>query len=214
MSQISQALITGVTSFFATNIDDLAILTLFFAKANTTFRPRYIVLGQYLGFLGLVLASLPGYFGGMFLPRPWLGWLGLLPIAIGVYYILKKDSDENTIQVISTPETLGKQRSPFSSLFNPQIYRVAAVTLANGGDNIGVYVPLFASSPLTNLGVILGVFIIMIGLWCCIAYQLARHLLVSKTFTQYGNRIVPFILISLGMIILVESGTFSFLSSQ
>ncbi len=39
-----------------------------------------------------------------------------------------------------------------ASVLNPQTYKVAAVTVANGGDNIGIYVPLFASSDLTSLG--------------------------------------------------------------
>jgi cadmium resistance protein CadD (predicted permease) len=208
MTQIPQVLITGVTSFFATNIDDIVILTLFFAKVNTTFRPRHIVMGQYLGFLGLVLASLPGYFGGIFLPRPWLGWLGLLPIAIGIYYIFKQDSDENTLQTISIQLARARGRSPLALFLSPQTYQVAAVTLANGGDNIGIYVPLFASSTLTSLSIILGVFGVMVGLWCGIAYQLTRHLWFAKILTQYANRTVPFILISLGIMIFAESGIF------
>lgn len=35
-----------------------------------------------------------------------------------------------------------------ASVLNPQTYGVAAVTVANGDDNIGIYVPLFASSNL------------------------------------------------------------------
>jgi cadmium resistance transport/sequestration family protein len=211
MPQIPQALIAGVTSFFATNIDDIAILTLFFAKTNAAFRPRSVVLGQYLGFLGLVLVSLPGYFGRVFLPRPWLGWLGLLPIAIGFYYIFKADPDDNTIQTISTLETLGQKRS---RLFDPQIYQVAAVTLANGGDNIGIYVPLFASSTLMSLCIILCVFGVMIGVWCTLAYQFARHPWVAQTLTRYGNRIVPLVLIGLGIFIFADSGTYKLLLPQ
>jgi cadmium resistance transport/sequestration family protein len=210
MPQIPQALVAGVTSFFATNIDDIAILTLFFAKTNAAFRPQSVVLGQYLGFLGLVLASLPGYFGGVFLPRPWLGWLGLLPIVIGIYYILKADPNDNTIQTISIPETVGQKRS-YARFFNPQIYQVAAVTLANGGDNIGIYVPLFASSTLMSLGIILCVFGVMIGVWCSLAYQFARHPWVAQTLTRYGNRIVPLVLIGLGIFIFMDSGTYRLL---
>jgi cadmium resistance transport/sequestration family protein len=209
MTQIPQALITGVASFIATNIDDLAILTLLFAR--TTFQPRHIVGGQYVGFLGLVLASIPGYFGGIFLPRPWLGWLGLLPIAIGIYYIVKKDSDEETIQVVPLQESLGKGRSFFFSSLSPQTYQVAAITLANGGDNIGIYVPLFASSTLISLGIILCVFGAMIGVWCSLAYQLARHPWVAQTLTRYGNQVVPYVLIGLGIFIFVDSNTYRLL---
>jgi len=71
-------------------------------------------------------------------------------------------------------------RSPantFASLLSPQTYKVAAVTFANGGDNIGIYVP---SSDLTSLGVILSVFFLLIGV-CYVAYQLTASLL-SRMF--------------------------------
>jgi cadmium resistance protein CadD (predicted permease) len=85
---------------------------------------------------------------------------------------------------------------------------VAAVTFANGGDNIGIYVPLFARSNLASLGVILGVFAIGIALWCFLSRQLTRQPLVAKTLTNYGHQIVPFVLIVLGIFIFVDSGTY------
>jgi cadmium resistance transport/sequestration family protein len=209
--QLAQTLIAGVTSFAATNIDDIVILTLFFAQTNASFRPRHIVIGQYLGFVGLILASLPGYFGGILAPSLWLGWLGLLPIAIGIYHIFKKDADDEMVQAVFLQEAVGKKRSPFSSLFSAQTYQVAAITLANGGDNIGIYVPLFASSTLISLGIILGVFGVMMALWCCLAYQLAQHPWVAQTLTRYGHQVVPYVLIGLGIFIFVDSDTYKLL---
>ena len=63
MSGLVTAIPTGLTAFSATNIDDIVILTLFFSQVNAAFRRRHIVVGQYLGFGTLVLASLPGFFG-------------------------------------------------------------------------------------------------------------------------------------------------------
>jgi cadmium resistance transport/sequestration family protein len=206
MTQIPQDLITGVTSFIATNIDDIVILTLFFAKVNTTFRPRHIVAGQYLGFLGLILASLPSYFGGIYIPRPWLGGLGLMPIAIGIYHIFKEDAEETTVQTVAFPKAFVQKRSLLGSLLSLPTYQVAAVTLANGGDNIGIYIPLFANSTLMSLGIILGVFLLMVSLWCGIAYQLTRHHWAAKTIVHYGDQIFPFVLIGLGVFIFIDSG--------
>jgi cadmium resistance transport/sequestration family protein len=212
MNGLIQAMLTGISAFAATNIDDIVILMLFFAQVGSTFRPRHIIAGQYLGFLGLIVASLPGFFGGFLIPRPWLGWLGLIPIGIGLYDLFRKDSDETSIQTISNSRrdlpTAQPMRSPFVHLFNPQVYRVAGVTFANGGDNIGIYVPLFASSTPPQLGVILGTFFILIGVWCALARQLTRHPLVAKALTRYGKRIVPFVLIGLGVFIFIDSGTY------
>lgn len=215
MSWLAQAIIAGVTSFVATNIDDIVILMLFFAQVNATFRPRHIVAGQYLGFIVLIAASLPGFFGGLILPKAWIGLLGLVPIVIGIKQLVKGEEDENQVQTVSDELNPSKASpsamSTIASLLAPQTYHVAAVTFANGGDNIGIYVPLFASSNLASLGVILGVFFLFVGVWCYVAYQLTRHPVVAHVLTRYGKKIVPFVLIGLGIFILIESGTYKIL---
>jgi cadmium resistance protein CadD (predicted permease) len=64
-------------------------LTIFFSQVNATFRRRHIVIGQYLGFTALIIASLPGFFGGLIVPKAWIGILGLVPIAIGVSQLVE-----------------------------------------------------------------------------------------------------------------------------
>ena len=91
MSGLGTAFSTGITAFVATNIDDIIILLLFFAQVDANFRRRHIVIGQYLGFTLLILASLPGFFGGLIVPREWIGLLGLLPIAIGIKQLMSRE---------------------------------------------------------------------------------------------------------------------------
>jgi Predicted permease, cadmium resistance protein len=95
----------------------------------------------------------------------------------------------------------------FSSFLSPQTYSVAAVTVANGSDNISIYVPLFASSTLENLVVIITVFFTLVGVWCYAAYRLIQMRAIADSLTRYGNHLVPFVLIGLGVAILVQSGT-------
>lgn len=204
MNWVIEAMGTGATAFIATNVDDIVILTLFFAKVGEVLRRRHIVLGQYLGFCVLIAASLPGFLGGLVLPKAWLGWLGLLPIAIGLHQLWHPETDEKSPQTVS----LTQPRSRLASLFTPQTSQVAAVTVANGGDNIGIYVPLFANSSPAELSIILSVFFCLIGVWCLLGYQLSRQPVLSHTLTRYGHRIVPFVLIALGLFIIVESGAY------
>ncbi|HEY9827308.1 MAG TPA: cadmium resistance transporter, partial [Stenomitos sp.] len=113
------------------------------------------------------------------------------------------------IQTVSQPSPIAKGTPALlKSLLSPRTYQVAAVTLANGGDNIGIYVPLFANSTRFELGIMLGVFMAMIALWCFIAQYLARHPWFARPLTRYGHRIVPFVLVGLGIFIFVESGTY------
>ena len=195
------AIPTGITAFCATNLDDILILLLFFTQVSTHLRRRQIVTGQYLGFTALVLASLPGFFGGLLLPRPWIGLLGLIPIFIGISRFFNPEEEEETSDF--SPH----HSQPIGGLLSAQTYGVAAITFANGGDNIGIYMPLFASSSWQNLAVILGEFFLLVGVWCYTAYQLTKIQVIAENLTRYGNIIVPFVLIGLGILILIDSHT-------
>jgi cadmium resistance transport/sequestration family protein len=215
MNGLGTAFTVGITAFIATNIDDIIILLLFFAQVDANFRYRHIVIGQYLGFTLLILASLPGFFGGLVVPSEWIGLLGLLPIAIGLKQLLSRQTDTEQVQDVNTNFEPASPRNPiisfFSSILSPQAYKVAAVTLANGGDNISIYIPLFAGSNLVRLGVILSVFFFMVGVWCAIAYLLTRQPMIAQVLSRYGHAIVPYVLIGLGLFIMYERGTFRLL---
>lgn len=211
MSGLLSALITAVTSFVATNLDDIVILMIFFAQVNVNFRLRHIVIGQYLGFLMILLASLPGFLGGLVLPEVWIGLLGFLPILIGIRQLLSTQDQENQVQTVTCNLQPNSRQSLFANLLVPQTYHVAAVTIANGGDNIGIYVPLFASSSAAELIVILSVFLVLVGVWCAIAYYLAGHPKLAPFLTQYGEALVPYVLIGLGLFILIENGSYRLL---
>jgi cadmium resistance transport/sequestration family protein len=216
MSWFASAIIAGITSFVATNIDDIVILMLFFAQVNSTFRIRHILVGQYLGFIALIFASLPGYFGGLIVPRAWIRILGLVPIAIGISRLVKRKNDQEEVQSVSSEVNSSTANtsvfvSTLTNLLSPQTFNVAAVTFANGGDNIGIYVPLFASSDLANLIVILSVFFLLIAVWCYLAYLLTRQPTIARVLTRYGHALVPFVLICLGIYILLESCTYRLL---
>lgn len=202
MNELLTAISTGLTAFTATNLDDILILMLFFSQINALFRKRHIVAGQYLGFTALVLASLPSFFGSMLLPRPCIGLLGLVPIAIGLSRLVNSNHEED-----ATPEETQTEPAWFSSFISPQAYSVAAVTFANGGDNIGIYMPLFASCTWQSLVLILGVFFAMVGVWCFAAYKLTQVPAIADNLTRYGTYLVPFVLISLGVLIVIDSRT-------
>lgn len=144
--------------FAATDIDDIVILTLFFVAARTIGRPRTweIVAGQYLGIGALALASAAVAAGLLVVPDPWTGLLGLLPIALGVRALRGSDDDMNPTVVTGT---LG----------------VAGVTIANGADNVAVYVPVFRTLGIGDSAVFLGVFVLFVALWCAAGAWLGGH---------------------------------------
>lgn len=198
MSELFTAFSTAVVAFVATNIDDILILILFFSQVNGNFRRRHIIIGQYLGFSLLLLASLPGFFGSFFVAPASIRLLGLVPILVGLSSLLQPEEDDSSVDKQSGT-------SPLTQWLSPQTYSVAAVTVANGGDNIGIYVPLFANSKLESLLVILGVFFALVGAWCYGADRLTSFPAVAHLLTDYGNAFVPCMLIGLGVFIVKES---------
>ncbi|MEH2303786.1 cadmium resistance transporter [Nostoc sp.] len=206
MNELVTAITTGAIAFIATNIDDIVILLLFFSQINTSLRPRHIVAGQFLGFTVLLILSLPGLFGGLVLSKNWIGLLGLLPMSIGISSLVNWEEDSSKEVAATTEEA---EASTITSFFSPQAYSVAAVTLANGSDNISVYVPLFASSNLESFVVIIGLFFILLGIWCYGAYKLTHYRVIADILTRYINNFVPFILIGLGAFIVLKSEALS-----
>ncbi|BAZ66820.1 MAG: cadmium resistance transporter [Pelatocladus maniniholoensis HA4357-MV3] len=205
MSGLLTAIPTGLTAFAATNLDDIVVLSLFFSQVSSCFRRRHILIGQYLGFSALVIASLPSFLGKCILPESWIGLLGMVPIAIAISRLLHPDTENE--DTAADTQSSNSSQSWLSSLLAPQTYGVAAITVANGGDNIGIYMPLFASTSWDNLLIIVGVFFSMVGVWCYLAYCLTKVGAIASAITRYGNFLIPFILIGLGISILMGSHT-------
>ncbi|RLK12495.1 cadmium resistance protein CadD (predicted permease) [Micromonospora sp. M71_S20] len=175
--------------FAATDIDDIVVLTLLFVAARTTGRPRpwQIVAGQYLGIGALALASAVVAAGLLVVPDPWTGLLGLLPVALGVRALLDRGADE-------TPAVVGSTVG------------VAGVTIANGADNIAVYVPVFRALGPADSAVFLLVFVVLIALWCAAGAWLGNHPRVTGLVGRAGHWLVPAIFIAIGVVILATSG--------
>ncbi|MDK2407624.1 cadmium resistance transporter [Aphanizomenon sp. PH219] len=204
MEEFLTAIPTGITAFTATNLDDLVILTLLFSQVNSTFRRRHIVIGQYLGFCTLIVASMVGFLGGLILPSHWVGLLGLVPITIGINRLLNPESDSSSETESEFELT---HASAFASFVSPQAYSVAAITIANGSDNVGIYMPLFAHTSFSSLLVIIAVFLLLVGVWCYVTYKLTCQSAIADLLTHHGNHLVPFVLIGLGVFIIIDSAS-------
>ncbi|HLJ62737.1 MAG TPA: cadmium resistance transporter, partial [Stellaceae bacterium] len=85
------------------------------------------------------------------------------------------------------------------------ITSVTIALLANGGDNLGTYVPLFATLGAGGVTAVIVIFLVMTALWCVLARHLAQHPALAQGFQRYGSRLLPLVLILLGLIILMRS---------
>ncbi|HFJ9402849.1 TPA: cadmium resistance transporter [Bacillus paranthracis] len=203
-------IISSFIAFTSTNIDDIFILLVLFSQVKTgvckeedrTFQGKtkikelYIVIGQYLGFSVIIFLSIIGSLSSFFIPISWIGLLGFVPIYMGVKGLFSLRSNKSNEVIDNTSGSL---------------FKVAAITLANGSDNISIYIPMFASQSLEANIVTLIIFFCMIATWCFISYTLLRTPILAKVLERNCHIIVPIVLIGLGMFILFRSNTIELL---
>ncbi|MFJ5548608.1 cadmium resistance transporter [Streptomyces sp. NPDC093225] len=187
--------------FAVTNIDDILILALFFAQgAGHPGSTRRIVLGQYLGFAAILAVAVAAAFGATFLPESAIHYLGLLPLALGLKAAWQAWKDHRDGARDEEAEQT-KERGP-------RPLEVAAVTFANGGDNIGVYVPVFATAGVGGMSVYAAVFLVLVAVWCFAGKFFATRPVIAKALARWGHILLPLVLIAIGLGILIEGGAF------
>ncbi|MEV4548749.1 cadmium resistance transporter [Nonomuraea wenchangensis] len=179
--------------FAVTNVDDLVLLALFFAQtAGHRGGAARVVLGQYLGFAAILAVSVAAALGATLLPEPVLPYLGLLPLALGVRAAWRAWRERNG----------GDEEEP-SGPGGPAALAVAAVTFANGGDNVGVYVPVFATSGPAGIALYAAVFLVLVAVWCLAGRLFAGRPLVARALSRWGHVLLPLVLIAVGLVILL-----------
>jgi cadmium resistance protein CadD (predicted permease) len=194
-----EAVATACATFAFTNIDDIFVLVTFFAEATTsdTLTPWKVTLGQYLGFTVIMVISMIGFAVALVLPSEPIGFLGLLPMCLGLWnlfglFIASEEEEEGD----KPPTMLKGVRS---------ILKVALVTLMNGGDNIGTYIPLFSQTKGAEIVVFVVVYYILLGVWCLVAWLIMRQRHVLALAQKYIEYLLPFLYMGLGVFIVVQS---------
>lgn len=158
-----------------------------------------------LGITTLIVISLIGSLVGLLVDQSYIGLLGVIPIFLGIKGILG---------LLKNSKGHDQDDNLYKEDRKSKVLTVAGVTIANGGDNIGIYVPLFATLTWTNKITMVTVFLAMTFLWCLIAKYFASHPYVAITVDRYGHIMTPFVLVLLGLFILFENGTFGLLLNE
>ena len=196
---ILTSVLQAIGLFAATNIDDIIVLSLFFARGagqrGTTAR---ILAGQYLGFAGILVAAILVTTGaGAFLPPAAIPYFGLIPLGLGLWAAWEAwrgDGDDD-----DEAKVAGKKVG---------VGTVAGVTFANGGDNIGVYTPVFLSvEPLAVVAYCV-LFLALVAVLVALARFVATRPPIAEVLERFEHILFPIVLIGLGIVILVSGGAF------
>ena len=194
-------LLLAVVLFTSTNVDDLVVLVGFFADRR--FHARDVVAGQYAGLATLFVVSAAATLLSLVIPNAYLGLLGIFPILIGIRKLVTLRRE-----LVATDQSTSLHGAPRGY---GNIAAVALVTIANGGDNIGVYVPSFAVHSGSQIAFIALVFVAMTALWCIVAHRMVRHPRFGAPFRRYAHIFAPVVLIGLGILIIHKAGTIAWL---
>ena len=190
----------AIVLFASTNVDDVFVLVGFFADPK--FRPRDIVTGQYTGIAVLFAVSVVGSLLALLISRAYIGLFGIVAIGIGA---------KKLFDLFRNREETKRSREHKDSGRHTRMMAVTFVTLANGADNIGIYMPTFAIRSGIEISIFAVIFALMTGLWCFFAHWLVHHPSFGNPIRRYGHRVTPLVLIWIGASIMYQAGTFGLL---
>ena len=188
-----ETIVVGIMLFASTNIDDIFLTMAFFADPRLD--RRAVVAGKFLGISLIVTVSIAAAACAMAVPPEWVALLGFAPLGLGLHRLWSawRAPPGVTADEEGMPAEAGSLVA--------QACSVAGVTAANGGDNLGVYVPVF-SERFQVIPVFAVIFAVMTGLWCIGGNLLVNHRLVAATMRRLAGRLLPWVLIVLGLCIL------------
>lgn len=202
MDRYLSELLVAIIAFASTNVDDLLLLSSLFIDANL--RAGSVVVGQFVGMSLLVLISVLAAHFMVSIPLVSIRMLGAFPLCLGILRLakitgsplLKSAPDPNKTEFV------GKEQVRVSWV-KSEAALAALLTLANGGDNLSVYIPLFAVQR-TFVPLYITVFAVMTGLWCFFGYCLTNQRPFRDKLKRYAGLIIPWVLIALGLKVLLQ----------
>ena len=187
--------------FAITNVDDIVVLSLFFGRsAGQHGAARRIVAGQYLGFTAILAITVAAAYGATFLPKSAIAYLGLVPLALGLWAAWQAWKHHR--------QGDSGEQQPESKQNDSKVLQVAVVTFANGSDDIGAYLPVFAKAGAAEITLYVAVFLVLVGVWCAAGWFFATRPAIASVIGRWGHILHPLVLIALGLFLLIQGGAF------
>jgi cadmium resistance protein CadD (predicted permease) len=199
LGQVAAAIALAVLLFLGTNIDDVFVLLALFS--NPSFRPGQVIAGQMVGMALVIALSIAGALLALVIAPQYVGLLGLVPLALGILHLVRKRDDADPTEAAASMSS------------GVRVLAVTAMTVANGGDNIGIYIPVFATAGRLHVAIYAATMLALTAGLCWFAYGLIRHPRLGAPIRRFAEPAMPFILIALGAYILIESRAYAIFTS-
>lgn len=185
----------AVVLFAGTNIDDMVVLAVLNASSRTGGLPKrwQIWAGQYAGIAILVAVSLGAGRGLALLPEHWIWVLGLLPLGLGLWKVATAIRARHSGEQASITVARG-------------LTGVTGLTIANGGDNLAAYTPVFATISASAAAVTVAVFGAGVAVWCLAGAWVVSHHRLTEALHRWGHWVIPAVYILIGLYIFQKAG--------
>jgi cadmium resistance protein CadD (predicted permease) len=205
----------AAATFVGTNVDNCVVTMTMVAGAPLE-RARRIAAGQVFGFVVLVAVAAAAAVLLFEFSTAVVGLLGLVPLALGVRGLVGSARHAEAGGEVAPGEqrrsTRRKsRRKPEERAVGRSFTAAALVTIAAGGDNLAVYIALFRVGGWTNLGAVAAVFVVGETLVTWLILGGGRHPKARAAMQRLGHVGVPVLLCCVGVLVLVQAGTFSLL---
>ncbi|MGV0168242.1 cadmium resistance transporter [Furfurilactobacillus sp. WILCCON 0119] len=186
-----RVMITAGGAFLATNMDDLLLLIMFAGSAKTKRQWRAVVWGQLSGIVTLIAVSWLLSFGLMKFAPSWISLLGIIPIAVGVLDLWHERH--------GWAETSELKQAKVRAVSVPLVW---SVTVGDGGDNLSVYIPLFAKQTAADMTMTIAIFLMLTIAWLWLGRRLAQTKVAVVIVERFSTWLMPALLILVGSVIL------------
>jgi len=191
---VSIASVSAV-SYVSTNLDNLVILSAYGAKPG--YRPFFVKLTFVSVCLVVLLVSLALARAADTLPPVDLRYLGLIPLTLGAYQLVRLTMGGGGDKSHGAAETLGSIGFATYSGF-------ALVLLANSSDSVSIITPLFADLKPMFVVTCFAAAVAAAILMASLANYLAHHPAIRSFVEKIGKWVLPFLLIGIGFLILID----------
>jgi len=191
--------IIGMTalSYVSTNLDNL-LLGVILLGANPG-RQWPIKLGMVTSAAAVLLLCALGLVVRHTVDAGLVGYLGLLPIALGLHHLLKRSSisEENT----AATRAFGNRDAMAVWVGS------TALMVANSGDTIALFLPLLADTRPAVFPLVGVAYLVTALVWVLLAWALASRPWIAKTMDRHGSAVLPWVMIGVGIYILANTAT-------
>ncbi len=197
MWALGSEVVATAASFVATNIDNLLLLVTLLAASPVS---RVAVAYTLSAVLVLAFAASGSFLGALVDPAA-LGYLGVLPLCLGLMRGCKAAQQALSAAVSSAGEVSAQQPSDSATGF------VAIVLLitSNSGDTLAMFIPLFADTEPAVMMVLAAVYALLAALWLVLAIGLMRQPALTAWIGRQERWLLPGVLVTVGVFVLMDT---------